>query len=479
MQEALTLLGELLDEDLQWLLEISDEVTVEPGARIITEGATPECLYIVLSGLIGIRAAILGEAPLAHLGPGELLGEISFLEGTPASATAVATELTALLEIPRIELATRLEADAAFAVRFYRALALLGARRLRERVGTLGAGRATLAASGGDSQLELGSALAEAIDAFKDLLLGAGSDDPDPDRDRVSEAQDIFCRMQPLLNELVHDDAPGTSEWRAAIGRRLQSELLPLVLLSRFGERCYTKPRGYAGDYLTIKWIYEDEPAGQGSVGKMVDAILLDSVASRAVRNRRGVVSAAIRETLEEKGEGTAHVASFACGPAEEVFDVLDAMDDPSRLLVELVDIDWEALGHVSARVERERRHKQVKLHHANLIYLATGKEALPLERLDLVYSIGLTDYFEDRFVVALLNYAHHILAPGGRVLLGNFHPRNVDKAFMDHVVDWKLIHRTEEDMNRILVASHFGKPCTRMRYEEGRVNLFAECVKS
>ena len=70
------------------------------------------------------------------------------------------------------------------------------------------------------------------------------------------------------------------------------------------------------------------------------------------------------------------------------------------------------------------------------------------------------------------------MLAPGGRVILGNFHPNNVDKAFMDYVLDWKLIHRTEDDMNRLFAQSKFARPCTRFRFEQEGINLFAECVK-
>ena len=48
----------------------------------------------------------------------------------------------------------------------------------------------------------------------------------------------------------------------------------------------------------------------------------------------------------------------------------------------------------------------------------------------------------------------------------------------MDYVLEWKLIHRTEEDMNRLFLSSAFRRPCTRIQFEEGGVNLFAECVK-
>ena len=75
-------------------------------------------------------------------------------------------------------------------------------------------------------------------------------------------------------------------------------------------------------------------------------------------------------------------------------------------------------------------------------------------------------------------NYAHKVLRPGGELILGNFHPRNPDKALMDHVIDWRLIHRSEANMDRLYQNSAFGRGCTDIHFEESGVNLFAACVK-
>ena len=117
-------------------------------------------------------------------------------------------------------------------------------------------------------------------------------------------------------------------------------------------------------------------------------------------------------------------------------------------------------------------------MHNGNLVYLAMGRQKLELPPQDLVYSIGLIDYFNDKFVAKLMDYGHRLLKPGGRLILGNFHPDNPTKALMDHVLEWRLIHRTEEDMDRLYEASAFQRPCSNVYYEEERVNLFAECVK-
>ena len=57
-------------------------------------------------------------------------------------------------------------------------------------------------------------------------------------------------------------------------------------------------------------------------------------------------------------------------------------------------------------------------------------------------------------------------------------YPRNPSKALMEHVLEWKLIHRTEDDLNRLYHRSYFAEPATRIQFEEQGINLFAECVK-
>ena len=91
---------------------------------------------------------------------------------------------------------------------------------------------------------------------------------------------------------------------------------------------------------------------------------------------------------------------------------------------------------------------------------------------------MGLIDYLADKHVVALINFCHDTLRPDGRLILGNFHTSNPEKAMMDYLVDWRLIHRTEDDINRLYEQSRFGRPCTRIFWEDQHINLFGECVK-
>lgn len=280
-----------------------------------------------------------------------------------------------------------------------------------------------------------------------------------------------FCTS---LNEELGDASTVSTDLRQELGAWAQQELLPYMILTKNGERWYSKPRGYAGDFLSIEWIYQDCAEGISRLGPVLDRCFLDVAPAQAVRNRRGLLVEEIKKTMDESRSGPTHVLSMACGPARELFDMFEMLSEPDQLRATCLDIDLQALAFVADLRDRRKLKRNIQLVNSNLLYLVTGRQKIDLAPLDLAYSIGLIDYFNDEFVVKLLDFVHDHLRPGGRVILGNFHPRNPAKAFMDHVLDWKLIHRDEANMNRLFQESKFKRPCEAIRYEGEGINLFA-----
>ncbi len=180
-------------------------------------------------------------------------------------------------------------------------------------------------------------------------------------------------------------------------------------------------------------------------------------------------------KTIKEKNGDKTKIFSIACGPSREIIDVFETMEVNKKLKVTLLDFDLQALSFVDEMISEMKLKKQVEYLNENIIYLILGKKSIKIEKQDLVYSIGLIDYFHDKIVIKLLDYIYDMLLPNGRVILGNFHPANPFKAFMDHVLEWTLIHRNEEDMNRLFNASNFKKSCTNIFFENEKINLFAE----
>jgi extracellular factor (EF) 3-hydroxypalmitic acid methyl ester biosynthesis protein len=480
MQTALGLLNELSEEDIDWVFRASCERHVVANTVIVREDEPLAYLYIVLEGLFAVRVAAIPDSEIGRLGPGEIIGEISFLESTLPSASVIAIESSLLLEIPALLLAERVKATPTFGAQFYRALAIVNSRRVRERVSSLTTSfLAKLDAtnlSGKTSQTFF-----FAIEQFKSLLFQADGEALKTDG-QVSvgtavvaeEAFRDFCRR---IHSAIGDSSSESSSVKVELGARLQREILPFMLLTGTAERLYSKPRGYAADFLTIERIYDNRPTGTGRIGPLLDHCFLNSPPAKAVRNRRASFAKEIMRAVQAN-DGATHVTSLGCGPAEEVFDVFAELDDSRRLQAFLLDIDLQALAYVADRRDKARLQNRITLINANLVYLALGRQKLDLKDQDLIYSIGLVDYFNDKFVVRLLNWIHSRLRPGGTVVVGNFHPNNYCKEVMDYVLEWRLIHRSERDMNRLFAASAFACPCSRIELETEGIYLLAECVK-
>ncbi len=108
---------------------LAHERRIAPRNEIFLEGDEGDAIYLVLSGQVEI--SILSEdgrkLSLNVLGPGEVFGEISLLDGSPRTASAVSIEEATLLRVSRKDLMRALEDDPRLAIDFVQ----LVCRRLR------------------------------------------------------------------------------------------------------------------------------------------------------------------------------------------------------------------------------------------------------------------------------------------------------------------------------------------------------------
>jgi CRP/FNR family transcriptional regulator, cyclic AMP receptor protein len=141
MRKVLFILGYLSDTDIEWMLATGKKENVPSGKILIHEGKPVASVYIVLDGKLTVSVAALEDKEIAYLGSGEIVGEMSFIDARPPSATVRAQEKAIVFVIPREALALKIEQDVAFAARFYHALAVFLSDRLRSTVSRLGYGK--------------------------------------------------------------------------------------------------------------------------------------------------------------------------------------------------------------------------------------------------------------------------------------------------------------------------------------------------
>ncbi len=142
MRKVLFLFGQLSDDDLEWMLKAGRKRSLQKDDVLIRQGVPVEDVYILLEGKLAVWLKLRKgpEREIARLQAGEIVGEMSFVDARPPSATVKALEDSTVFGISKAVLSAKLAADQGFAARFYRALAIYLSTTVRERHRALGYG---------------------------------------------------------------------------------------------------------------------------------------------------------------------------------------------------------------------------------------------------------------------------------------------------------------------------------------------------
>lgn len=140
MRKVLYLFGQLSDEDIEWITDNGTAQPIPTGGVIIHQGVPVDALFILLRGRLAVSLPSLDDREIARLQAGEVVGEMSFVDARPPSATVTAIEPSTVFAVAKDALSARLEHDLGFAARFYKALAIYLSTTVRERHQMLGYG---------------------------------------------------------------------------------------------------------------------------------------------------------------------------------------------------------------------------------------------------------------------------------------------------------------------------------------------------
>lgn len=265
-------------------------------------------------------------------------------------------------------------------------------------------------------------------------------------------------RLHELLSELHRLSADFDENSRAS-GRDYAYRMLwPALRSCPMHRRAHDKPRGYAGDYRMMLLYFARQYEGRTRYARFLQHAAQRYSLGQAVVERQQCLRAALRGAT--KGERP-RIVSLASGPALELAAAIAAGELQGPLDLVLIDQDEEALAYAHAQLsELIRRHgRDIDLLCINMSVKQLLSPKGELERsliqrhvaqASLIYCCGLYDYLPDAVAERLTLELYRLLAPGGRLYLGNLVEAPDTSWIMDYVLDWKLIYRTDQDMVRL-----------------------------
>jgi extracellular factor (EF) 3-hydroxypalmitic acid methyl ester biosynthesis protein len=294
--------------------------------------------------------------------------------------------------------------------------------------------------------------------------------------------------MEKIRTTFVADVVKATEEIDAAVRSAPPAHLPALTSWSRRHlheffmqspsvHRCWQKPFGYPGDYEVMRFIYEKPFEGPNLFAKAVSYTFDQTRAACAVRHRKDLVKRQLRDLIESR-RAPLRILAIACGPAQELVELLEEMPElPAPLEIVLFDQDKGALAYAYRRLKpiaEAKRAKVIYLHESIKRLLRDAELFAGFGRFDLIYSVGLFDYLRQATAVGLTRNLEGRLGDGGRALIANMVPENPSRWYMEHHMEWNLIYRSRPELAEIARRAAPGARVQILEEESG-VNPFVE----
>lgn len=272
------------------------------------------------------------------------------------------------------------------------------------------------------------------------------------------------------------------------LGRTYAETLLtPLYLHGALYNRATTKPRGYAGDYLTMLLFNQETPQGDTLFERFVDLASKQHSLSTTALTRQVTVTEKILECVEAGGR---KIVSLASGPATELGAVIDRLgNDAYGVHFVLIDQDEGALafshdfllrrclerGLTTSRIHIDCIHFSVR----QILKPHTDEEVAILDGVlrgsDLIYSVGLMDYLPDPVASRLITALYKLLGKRGQLCIGNLVEAEDSTWLMDFVLAWHLVWRDPECMLALVKDLASQPSFTDVRMDATEKCLFLE----
>jgi extracellular factor (EF) 3-hydroxypalmitic acid methyl ester biosynthesis protein len=222
---------------------------------------------------------------------------------------------------------------------------------------------------------------------------------------------------------------------------------------SPFVRRLQTWPRGYAGDYETIEYLFEGRnQAKPDSIGYFIERYALTSGVAQQHRNKIAWQASRILGTCR-RPEGARRILSLACGGSRDLRSVLPYLEVTAPTIV-LNDVDRPAL-ELSASCLSSISSCLTLVPGDAFQAIRTLKKAGPY---DLILTGGVFDYLDDRQAVWLLRHLRGMATDDASICLTNIAPHNPYRVWIEYMANWTLIERSYQDLERLIRDGGLGE---------------------
>jgi extracellular factor (EF) 3-hydroxypalmitic acid methyl ester biosynthesis protein len=280
-----------------------------------------------------------------------------------------------------------------------------------------------------------------------------------------SEVNGIF---REIMNYDKVNLANGQKDKVDKLKRIFINRIRELFLQSEYFERCLRKPYGYAGDFKIIDDMYQNDPTSSGFV-RLIDNYFHMAAICIAVRNRKEDFKKIIAKFANDRKGRPIRIMKLGSGPCRDIKELFGlGMIANSNVAFDCYDNDEDAIKYAKKLLANNPKVNFIK---ENALRLAAARDihSIIKNKYDIIYALGIFDYFNHKISVRLISNLKKLLKPGGIMAVSTARDRysNPSLHCMEWVGEWIILYRTDEEFRKIFRESGFKEKELKVSYEQ------------
>jgi extracellular factor (EF) 3-hydroxypalmitic acid methyl ester biosynthesis protein len=238
------------------------------------------------------------------------------------------------------------------------------------------------------------------------------------------------------------------------IKQRLRALLGHFIYQSKIYRRALEKPRGYPGDYRIIETAYNNKELSEG-IGKYFDWYCLGLPYTVSIRLRKDMMGDMLYKYINESNEENLNILNLASGGCREIREMFNSpINYKGKANIMCVDQDEEAIEFANQKLsEIDTKNININLTQGNILRmedLDLGKE----NSLDMIYSIGIADYLQDKMLDKMFKDCYKLLKTKGQYIIAYKDKERNKPLTFNWYGDWNFIHRNEPEFLALINKS-------------------------
>jgi hypothetical protein len=242
---------------------------------------------------------------------------------------------------------------------------------------------------------------------------------------------------------------------------------------SRFNHQAKSGAAGWRALDLFYNFYSKIAPQLNGGLESWMTRYWIQRMENRqAVTNRLKVVIKMLENAFSKlKDEPEIRLVSVASGSAQAVVQAM--MNSPHKnVMALLLDIDESAIAEAKALVAKNGLTKKFIFVHGTVKKL---EDVCRNFRPHVIEMVGFLDYRPEKKAIELVARIKRCLPKKGIFITCNI-MKNRERPFLDWVLLWPMIYRSENELARILSQGGFRPGKTEILYEPFRIHGIAVC---